>query len=93
VSGTIYLLDLDNRVIQRRATPAEGEGLLRRDGDPIDLLRLHHCEVGDDMILFLDLGIPGIDFTTRISTTVLRIERIRARFGETVDAPPPECDT
>ena len=26
---------------------------------------------------FLDLNVPGVDFTTRISTTVIRIERIR----------------
>jgi hypothetical protein len=38
-------------------------------------------EVGDDIILILDLGVPGIDFTTRISTTVLRIQRIRAPFN------------
>ena len=44
-------------------------------------------EVGDDMILILilililDLGVPGIDFTTRISTRVLRIQRIRVPFN------------
>jgi len=83
------LLDLDNRVIQRRATPAEGKGLLRRDGDSIQLLRLHHCEVGDDTILILDLGVPGIDFTTRISTTVLRIERIHFLPGTANAVPLP----
>ena len=38
-------------------------------------------EVNDDIILILDLGVPGIDFTTRISTTVLRIQRISAPFN------------
>ena len=78
VSGSIYLLDLDNRVVSRQAETGAGDSnSLRRDGDPVKLFRLQQCEVGDNMVLFLDLNVPGIDFTTRISTSVIRIERIR----------------
>ena len=77
ISGNSYLLDVDNRVILCQADPSGAEaGTLRRDGDPIHLIRLVHCEVGDHMLLLVNLSAPGVVCTTRISTTVLRIEAV-----------------
>jgi hypothetical protein len=76
ISGSSYLLDLDNRVLLRQADPFAEEGTLRRDGDPIQLIRLVHCEVGDRMLLLVNLSVPGVLWTTRVSTTVLRIEGV-----------------
>jgi len=82
VSGSSNLLDLDNRVVLRQAETAAEDGTLRRDGDPIRLICLQRCEVGDSMILLLDLCVPGVDFTTRISTMVIRIELISSSSDE-----------
>jgi hypothetical protein len=76
ISGSSYLLDLDNQVLLRQADPFAEEGTLRRDGDPIQLIRLVHCEVGDRMLLLVNLSVPGVLWTTRVSTTVLRIEGV-----------------
>ena len=44
ISGNSYLLDVDNRVILHQADPSGREaGTVRRDGDPIHLIRLVHC--------------------------------------------------
>ena len=79
ISGSIYQLDLDNRVLLRQADPFAEEGTLRRDGDPIQLIQLVHCEVGDRMLLLVNLSVPGVVCTTGISTTVLRIEGVDPR--------------
>ena len=80
VSGSSYLLDMDNRVLLRQANPSGDEdGTLRRDGDPIQLIQLVHSEVGDRMLLLVNLRVPGVVCTTRISTTVLRIEGVDPR--------------
>ena len=81
VSGSSYLLDMDNRVLLRQANPSGDEdGTLRRDGgQPIQLIRLVHSEVGDHMLLLVNLKAPGVVYTTRISTTVLRIEGVDPR--------------
>ena len=80
VSGSSHLLDTDSRVILRQADPSGDEdGTLRRDGDPIGLIRLLHCEIGDNMFLLVNLRVPGVLCTTRISTTVLRIEGLYPR--------------
>jgi hypothetical protein len=58
ISGSSYLLDLDSRVLLRQADPfASEDGTLRRDGDPIQLSRLVHCEVGDNMLLLVNLSV------------------------------------
>ena len=68
---------MDNRVPLRQANPsADDDGTLRRDGDPIQLIQLVHYEVGDRMLLLANLSVPGVVCTTRISTTVLRIEGV-----------------
>ena len=83
VTGTTQLLDLDNMLVVRQSDLSAGDGsILRRDGDPITLVRLHHCEGGDPMLLLLDLQVPEVDFTTRISSTVLRVESVDARCEE-----------
>ena len=76
-------LDLDNMLVVRQSDLSAGDdSILRRDGDPMSIVRLHHCEVGDSMVLFLDLHFTEVDFTARISSTVLRIEWVDARFEE-----------
>jgi len=83
VTGTTYLLDLDNMlVVHPSDLSADNDNILRRDGDPISLVRLHHCEVGDPMVLSLDLHFTEVDFTAQISSTVLRIEWVDAQFEE-----------
>ena len=83
VTGTTHLLDLDNMLVVRQSDLSAGDdSILRRDGDPITLVRLHHCEVGDPMVLLLDLHLAEVDFTARISSTALRIEWVDARFVE-----------
>lgn len=83
VTGTTYLLDLNNMLVVRQSDLTAGDdSILRRDGDPMSLVRLHHCEVGDSMVLLLDLRVAEVDFTARISSTVLRIEWVDARFEE-----------
>ena len=83
VTGTTYLLDLDDMLVVRQwDLSANNDNILRRDGDPISLVWLHHCEVGDPMLLLLDLYVTEVDFTAQISSTVLRIEWVDARFKE-----------
>jgi hypothetical protein len=80
VSGSSYLLDLDARIMLRKTDPyADGrdDHPLRRDGDPVHLIRLLHCAIGDGMVLVVNLGVDGVAFTTRRSTTVIRIEELR----------------
>ena len=81
VSGSSYLLDLDSRILLRQTDPYvdnrdEGDHTLRRDGDPVHLIRLLHCAIGDGMVLVVNLGVDGVAFTTRLSTTVIRIEEL-----------------
>ena len=77
LSGSNCLLDLDSRVLLRQADPVIDENnTLRRDGNPIQLIRLVHCGAGDHMLLLVNLSVPGVLWTTRISTTVLRIEGV-----------------
>ena len=83
VTGSTYLLDLDNMLVVRQwDLSANNDNILRRDGDPISLVWLQHCEVGDPMVLLLDLHVTEVHFTAQISSTVLRIEWVDARFEE-----------
>ena len=77
ISGSTYLLDLDSRVVLRQADRfAPEDGTLRRDGDPVQLIQLVHCEVGEHMLLVVHLSVPDVLCTTRASSTVLRIESV-----------------
>ena len=83
VTGTTYLLDLDNMLAVRRSDlSASDDCILRPDGAPISLIRLQHCEMGDPMVLLHDLQVPEVNFTAQISSTVLRIEWVDAQFEE-----------
>jgi len=65
---------------EREHPSADEDGTLRRDGgQPIQLIRLVPSEVGDHMLLLVNLNVPGVVCTTRISTTVLRIEGVDPR--------------
>ena len=77
ISGNTYLLDLDSRLVLREADRfATEHGTLRRDGNRIRLIQLLHCEVGEHMLLVVNLSVPDVLCTTRVSTTVLRIESV-----------------
>ena len=83
LTGSTYLLDFDNMLVVRQwDLSANNDNILRRDGDPISLVWLQPCEVGDPMVLLLDLYVTEVDFTAQISSTVLRIEWVDARFEE-----------
>lgn len=72
-----YEIDLDADSIHRRADEGETGGVqLRRDTDRIDLLELLECTVGTRMVLLIDLRVPGVDVTTRLSTRVASISRL-----------------
>jgi len=77
ISGNTYLLDMDSRFILIKAYRFVTEnGNLSRDGDPVQLIELVHCEVGEHMLLVVNLNVPDVLCTTRVSTTVLRIESV-----------------
>lgn len=78
----LYELDLHvNRMVRhRRPEPGSLFGLsapqvasLRGDGQPVALLAVIRCALGEPMLLALDLRGDGI-LTLRETTTVLRIE-------------------
>ena len=71
-----YLLDLDRRVIQRFPDPNNLEAAgLRRDAEEIVLVEVVSCEVGQSMVLLIDLDILGVLVTTRRTTPIVAIER------------------
>ena len=74
LSGSIYTLDLDQRVFERDAASPEHD--LRRDGDAVHLMAVISCEVGEPMRLVIDLNVPGVDYTTRTTTPVVLIETL-----------------
>ena len=70
VTGTTYLLDLDNMLVVRQwDLSANNDNILRRDGDPISLVRLQHCEVGD----------PCFFCSTFMSRRLISLPRFRPR--------------
>ena len=78
VSGSIYLLDLDNGACHaKQRSPREMathcDGMATRSS----CYACSGVKSETAWSSFLDLNVPGVDFTTRISTTVIRIERIR----------------
>lgn len=71
-SGSIYTLDMDERVFERDVASPEHD--LRRDGDLVHLMAMISCEVGEPMKLVIDLNVPGVDYTTRTTTPVVLIQ-------------------
>jgi len=80
LSGSIYTLNLDERVFGRDSASPDHD--LRCDGDDVHLMAVIHCEVGEPMTLVIDLKIPGIDYTTRTTTPVVLIQPL-STVGET----------
>ena len=74
LSGSIYTLDLDERVFERDAASPDYD--LRRDGDAVHLIAVISCELGEPMRLVIDLNAPGVDYATRTTTPVVRIETL-----------------
>lgn len=74
-SGSRYVIDL-HRMRLRRLPPVGGwaDRTLRRDGAEISLLEVVACTVGREMVLLVDLCVPGVIATTRRTTPVMSIE-------------------
>lgn len=88
-SGTLYAIRLDSvrdivRLVDDEAPSSAYAHLptahLRRDGEPITLLKILHLQVGHCGMLFLDIRRDGIP-TLRTTTAVLSISNLG---GETV---------
>ncbi|QNO38648.1 hypothetical protein H4J02_06560 [Protaetiibacter sp. SSC-01] len=76
-SGTAYLLDLDKREGVRLPAGADTDSAaLRRDGATFRLLALMACRMGEPAALLVDLSLPGVPMTTRITTEVTSITRL-----------------
>ena len=76
-SGSRHPLNLDRLTTCR--LPRTGNPdvwALRRDTEEIDVLRIGPCEVGNRLLLILDLHIPGVDWTSRLTTAVVSIEKV-----------------
>jgi len=82
-SGSRYRLDLAARTAVREARvtgPAVGDVSidLRRDGEPLTLVAVVACAIGEDLVLILGEvdSYDGYTVTTRHATTVVSIERV-----------------
>ena len=77
-----YLLDMDGRIAIRIPSENTPEGSewnvahLRSDADPLPLLALIRCNVGDRMRLLLDVVGDGEITTIRDTTPVVSVERV-----------------
>lgn len=74
-SGSTYLVDLDGRTLVR-LPPSDEDAELRRDGEPVALLFILECTVGMEMVVLIDLLVPGVAFTTRRTTTVTALRHL-----------------
>ncbi|MBC7596362.1 MAG: hypothetical protein H7288_20945 [Kineosporiaceae bacterium] len=73
-SGTIYILNPQERWVQRQSTNPDGD--LRKDETRIPLIHLVCCAVGEPLFMFLDILRDGITVTKRVSTPVILIEKL-----------------
>lgn len=69
-SGAIYVIDLDRSRITRRNPPSQPKAHMRKDGESVALVAVIDCTVGRELNLTIDLGIPGVAYTSRVSTPV-----------------------
>jgi hypothetical protein len=69
ITGTVYLIDPEAATVVRLVDHA---GALRRDGEAIRLLETPHPQVGEAMVLLLDLRRDGV-VTVRMTTPVVNI--------------------
>lgn len=74
-SGSTYLVDLDGRTLVRLPR-ADEDAELRRDGEPVALLSVLECTVGMEMVVLIDIRVPGVAFTTRHTTTVTTLRHL-----------------
>lgn len=76
-TGSEYGVDLDRMLVTRRRQDSEPDDRLRRDGEPVRLLALVNCTLGDSMVLVLDLGLRdhGVPYTVRTTSTVVAVVR------------------
>jgi hypothetical protein len=70
---SMYLLDLGRKCVLRHREERHIEYDLRRDEEPVDLLRLVRCTVGRPTVLMIDLHVTDVPFTTRTTSNVLGI--------------------
>jgi hypothetical protein len=76
-SGSRHLLNFDRLTTCRLPrTNSTDVWALRHDTEEIDVLRIGPCEVGKRLLLILDLHLPGVDYTSRLTTAVLSIEKL-----------------
>ena len=74
-SGSQQVINLDRKTICRIA-PAGTNRPLRQDDAEFDILFMGKCEVGRELILIVDLHLPGIASTFRRTTEVLSIQSL-----------------
>jgi len=74
-TASTYQIDLDQMVFRRipRATDPDSAEL-RRDHETVNLISVVDCTVGRSMALIIDLHVPGVAFTSRVTTPVIAIE-------------------
>ena len=81
-SGSRYTLDFNRRLFRRTTNPTlVARRGLRRDGEDIDLVEVIECRLGKPLLLLINLWVPGVWFTTRESTPVVRIEPLPEDSG------------
>lgn len=77
-SGARYAVNLDEMNLARypslRTAGFVSSSSMRFDRSPLRLLRIFECTVGRPAAFALDLGILGVPFTIRTTTTVCSIE-------------------
>ncbi|MGH3704132.1 MAG: hypothetical protein ACRDT9_05835, partial [Agromyces sp.] len=71
-TGSVYMVDLDQKLVTRHRDQPDEYHELRRDEQPVTLLKLIDCRLGYDMRLLIDLKVDGVLHTTRATTPVLR---------------------
>ena len=74
VSGSRYLIDLDDSTLTRLPFDDDELSVMRRDGEPVKLVAIRDLTVGRQGELVVFLGI-GLFLTTRRTTTVISIFR------------------
>src|SRR5690554_6465473 len=72
-TGTRYLVDLDRQCVRREPARGGSSTSMHRDQQDVDLLQLMQCRIGAPLVLLLDLHLPGVACTRRVSSDVTRI--------------------
>ncbi|WP_022887413.1 hypothetical protein [Glaciibacter superstes] len=58
------------------------DGSLRRDGQPIELVRLLACSVGSSLDVLINLRVSGVLVARRRTTEVLSIQPVEDETGD-----------